>query len=119
LTKTIAFCLLYALLNTGGAAVIKYHLKGNTLSHWRDWIVFLLQPSVLFAFVVIFLSALVMFKALSSGAFSLVIPIATGINFIFTVAIGYFLFSDTLNLRAFVGFLFILLGILLLSSNPK
>lgn len=82
---------------------------------------FLIQPSVIFAFAVIFLSALVMFKALSSGAFSLVIPIATGINFIFTVAIGYYLFNDTLNLRSVIGFLLILLGILVLSSNayPK
>ncbi len=117
MTKTIFYCFVYALLNVSGAALIKLKIKNTILSSFADWISFLFTIQVIIAFICIFISALVLFKALSTGSFTLTIPIATGINFIFTVIIGYFLFSDHLNFISFLGFALILSGIIILSLN--
>lgn len=115
--KAITFCFLYAVLNVTGAAIIKYNLKGRTLNYLNDWINFLLEAQVILAFILIFGSALILFKALSSGYFSFVIPVAVGINFILTIITGYFVFKDKLNVSSYIGFFLILIGILLLSLN--
>src|ERR1044071_225000 len=95
--KAVVFCCLYALLNVAGAAIIKWKLKGRVLSSVNDWIQFLFTPHVIGAFVLIFVSALVMFKALSAANFTFVIPVSAGVNFILTVIVGYYLFKDSLN----------------------
>jgi uncharacterized membrane protein len=117
MTKAILFCVLYAILNVSGAGLIKWKLKGRTLSALSDWIGFLMEPQVIMAFVLVFASALVLFKALSSGQFTFIIPIAVGVNFILTVILGYFLFKDALNTTSFLGFTLILSGIIILSLN--
>jgi multidrug transporter EmrE-like cation transporter len=115
--KTIFFCLLYAILNVSGAAIIKLKLKGLVLEGFNDWFGFLVSIRVMIAFLLIFASALVMFKALSTASFSFTIPIATGINFALTIIAGYFLFKDQLNFLSFLGFALILSGIIVLSLN--
>lgn len=118
--KSIALCFLYAVLNVTGATLIKWRLKGRILNELSDWIGFLINMNVIAAFAIIFLSALVMFKALSTSNFSYIVPVATGINFILTVAIGYFIFKEQINLVSIIGFVLILGGIILLSlSNPS
>ena len=67
----------------------------------------------------IILSALSLFKALSTNNFSLIIPIANGINFILTVMLGYYLFQDKLSFMSFVGFVLIIGGIVVLSLNTQ
>jgi multidrug transporter EmrE-like cation transporter len=114
---TIFYCLLYSILNVSGAALIKLKLKGQVLTAFKDWFEFLLNIQVIVAFVLIFTSALVMFKALSSSAFSFTVPIATGINFALTLIAGYFIFKDQLNGLSFIGFTLILSGIIILSLN--
>jgi multidrug transporter EmrE-like cation transporter len=115
--KAILYCFIYAILNVSGAAVIKLKLKGLVLEGFKDWIGFLMSIQVIVAFTLIFTSALVMFKALSSADFSFTIPIATGINFILTIILGYYLFKDHINFLSFVGFTLILGGIIILSLN--
>jgi multidrug transporter EmrE-like cation transporter len=115
--KAVLFCFLYALLNVSGAAIIKWKLKGRTLGSINDWFNFLLNVQVIGAFVVIFVSALVMFKALSTANFTFVIPVSAGINFILTIIAGYYIFKDQLNIASFVGFTLIISGIILLSIN--
>jgi small multidrug resistance pump len=112
---SIFFCFTYAALNVSGAAIIKNQVKGQNLDSIEMWIKFLLKPSVILAFSIIFLSALVMFKALSSGQFSFIVPISTGINFILTVMVGNFLFNDSLNFASLMGLVFIVTGILILA----
>jgi multidrug transporter EmrE-like cation transporter len=114
---TISYCLLYSILNVSGAAIIKLKLKGLDLEGVKDWIGFLMNLQVIIAFILIFSSALVMFKALSSASFSFTIPIATGINFVLTILAGYFIFKDQLNLLSLFGFSLILSGIIILSLN--
>lgn len=115
--KAILYCFLYALLNVSGAAIIKWNLKGRVLNAFSDWIQFLLNIQVIGAFVVIFASALVMFKALSAANFTFVIPVSAGINFILTIIAGYYIFKDQMSLASFIGFALIISGIILLSIN--
>jgi multidrug transporter EmrE-like cation transporter len=115
--RTISFCLLYALLNVTGAAIIKWKLKNKQLTTFSDWINFLLNYQVIAAFLIIFLSALVLFKSLSTSEFSFVIPVVNGINFTLTILVGYFLFKDHLNFISIVGFFLILSCIMLLAFN--
>lgn len=115
--KALLYCFLYAMLNVAGAAIIKWNLKGKVLNVLSDWIQFLLNIQVIGAFVVVFASALVMFKALSTANFTFVIPVSAGINFILTIIAGYYIFKDQLNLASFLGFSLIISGIILLSIN--
>ncbi len=115
--KAVMLCVLYAFLNVSGAALIKWKLKGRTLAALNDWLRLLLEPQVIAAFALIFLSMLVIFKALSLANFSFVIPVSAGVNFLLTVIAGYFIFRDQLNYVSFIGFALIISGILLLSIN--
>lgn len=115
--KAVLYCALYALLNVSGAAIIKWNLKGKVLTSLNQWISLLLNVQVIGAFVLIFVSMLVIFKALSSANFTFVIPVSAGINFVLTVIAGYFIFKDHLNYISFIGFALIISGILLLSLN--
>jgi uncharacterized membrane protein len=113
----IIYCTLYAILNVAGAGIIKYRIHEKPLLNFTDWLKFLLQVHVLFAFFLIFLSALIMFKALSAGHFSITIPIATGINFIFTVLVGYFIFKNHITIETIFGCLLIIVGVFIVSLN--
>jgi multidrug transporter EmrE-like cation transporter len=117
MTKAVLFCALYALLNVSGAAIIKWNLRGKVLSSLNEWINLLLNIQVLSAFALIFVSMLVIFKALSTANFTFVIPVSAGINFILTVIAGYYIFKDHLNMISFIGFTLIISGIILLSVN--
>ena len=115
--KAIIFCFFYAVLNVSGAALIKWKLKGKVLNEFSDWLNFLLNIQVIGAFALIFVSALVMFKALSTANFSFVIPVSAGINFVLTLIAGYYIFKDKINFVSYIGFTLILSGIVLLSIN--
>jgi multidrug transporter EmrE-like cation transporter len=115
--KAVIFCFFYAVLNVSGAAIIKWNLKGKVLNELNQWISFLLNIQVIAAFSLIFISALVMFKALSSADFTFVIPVSAGINFVLTLIAGYFIFKDKINSVSYIGFTLILSGIILLSIN--
>lgn len=117
MTKAVLYCALYALLNVSGAAIIKWNLKGKVLTNLNQWLSVLFNVQVIGAFALIFISMLVIFKALSSANFTFVIPVSAGINFVLTVIAGYYIFKDTLNLASFVGFTLIISGIILLSVN--
>ena len=115
--QAVLYCALYALLNVSGAAIIKWNLKGKVLTSFDQWINLLLNIQVIGAFALIFVSMLVIFKALSTANFTFVIPVSAGINFVLTVIAGYYIFKDQLSLASFAGFALIISGILLLSIN--
>jgi len=117
--KSILYILLYAAFNVSGAALIKWQLKGKSLTTLGDWLGFMFNIYFVLAFVMIILSALSLFKALSTNNFSLVIPIATGINFVLTIIIGYYFFQDKLSIASFLGFILIISGIVVLSLNTQ
>ncbi len=85
-------CFVYALCNVTGTTLMKWNLKDRALATFGDWMQFFMNFQVILAFAIIFGSALILFKALSLGAFSFIIPAAVGINFVFTVIAGYYIF---------------------------
>lgn len=110
---------MYATFNVCGAAIVKLQLKQTKLAAWQDWLTLFFNGYFIVAALFIILSALAMFKALSGSQFSFVIPIATGINFLLTVVVGYFLFQDRLTIGSYIGIFFIVAGILMLSVNNQ
>lgn len=119
MTRTILYILLYAAFNVSGAALIKWQLKGKSLETLNEWLRLMFNLPFITAFLLIVFSALAFFKALSTNSFSLIIPIATGINFILTIAVGYYLFQDRLSMLSFIGFILIISGIIVLSLNNQ
>lgn len=117
--KTILYILLYATLNVSGAAWIKWQLRGKSLSTVNEWLDLLLNIRFVLAFLLIVFSALALFKALSINNFSLIIPLATGVNFILTIALGSYFFHDKLSYLSFIGFILIIAGILILSLKNQ
>jgi uncharacterized membrane protein len=113
----IICCVVYALLNSIGASIIKNQLQTVQLISIRSYINILFNIKVICGFGLIFISALVLFKALSIGKFSLVVPLSNGINFISTIIIGYFFFQDRLNMYQTFGLFLIITGILFISIN--
>ena len=99
--------------------MIKTQLKGRTLVSPADWISLIGNIPFLAAFLLIALSAMALFKALSTQNFTLIIPLATGINFILTIGVGYFVFHDRLSMLSLLGFILIISGILVLSFNNQ
>ena len=119
MTRTILYILLYAAFNVSGAALIKWQLKGKSLETLNEWLKLMFNLPFIMAFLLIVFSALAFFKALSTNSFSLIIPIATGINFILTIGVGYYLFQDRLSMLSFIGFILIISGIIVLSLNNQ
>ncbi|HEX9152583.1 MAG TPA: hypothetical protein VF842_10900 [Flavobacterium sp.] len=115
--RTLLYIFLYAALNVSGAAIIKMQLKDKTLTTLSEWFLFLLNLPFIGAFLMIIFSALALFKALSTNNFSLIIPLSTGVNFILTIVVGYYLFQDKLSVVSFLGFILIISGIIVLSLN--
>lgn len=115
--QTVLYILIYALFNVSGAAFIKWQLKGKHLNTFQEWLQLIFNVPFMVSFVLIVLSALALFKALSTSNFSFIIPLATGINFILTILIGCYLFQDKLSIFSMLGFLLILGGIIILSIN--
>jgi multidrug transporter EmrE-like cation transporter len=117
--KTVIYIFLYAAFNVSGATLIKMQLKHCRLAGWQEWINFMLNVPFLIASSFIVFSALALFKALANGAFSFVVPIATGMNFLLTVIVGYFLFQDRLSVMSYFGFILIMAGVLILSTENQ
>ena len=120
----ILLCSMYALLNVAGAAVIKNELvslqkEGHQLSMPVDYVYFLFRLKVILGFFIILLSALTMFKALSLQNFSFVAPLATGINFLLTIVVGIIFFKDKVSFAQYIGLLFIISGIMIVSLSAK
>ena len=111
----LLMCLCYAVFNVSGAALIKTEIPHHQLTSLYGYLHFLLTWRVIGGFSVIMISALVMFKALSLGQFSYVVPIATGINFSLTVLLGVLLFNDKLTMFSYLGLSLILGGIIVMS----
>jgi multidrug transporter EmrE-like cation transporter len=115
----ILYSVLYAALTVSGAALIKTELKTATLSGVKEYVAFLFRFKVITGFAVVFISSLVLIKALSIAKISLVNPVATGVNFMFTLIMGYFVFSERIGLAHYFGLVLILAGIVVISMAER
>lgn len=108
-------CALYAGLNVAGSATIKSALEGRTLGSFADYFWFLLYWKTILGLSFVFMSALVVFKALSIAKMTYILPVSTGINFLLTFLIGIFIFAERQNFFSYAGAALVLAGILLMS----
>lgn len=119
LAYIVLFCLLSSCFQITGTSLIKYSINENPIVSVKDYIPFLFQVKVIFALGSVFIAALIMFKALSYGSLSLVTPIFTAINFIFTVVAGRFLFHETMSLAKISGLFIILVGVIMVANSEN
>jgi multidrug transporter EmrE-like cation transporter len=112
--NSILFCFLYAILNASGAALIKSEIPLHYLNTIKEYIAFLCTWKVILGFIIIAASAIIIIKALSINQFSIIMPIAIGINFSLTIIIGMFFFKDTLSVYSILGLFLILSGIIIM-----
>jgi len=115
----VVYSILYAAINVSGAALIKSDLKNQTLAGLSDYFFFLIRWRVIAGFALVFLSAIILIKALSIAKISLVNPMATGINFGFTLMAGYFVFQERITISHYIGLALILGGILIISLAER
>lgn len=122
MNKVVIFSLsaLYATLSVVGATLIK-----STLNNWgvqqrgltsvKDYFSFLFEAKVFFGMGIIFISALVLFKALSLSDFSYVIPVSAAVNFILTATVAAVFFGEKLAWNNYVGIALIVVGVIVLN----
>lgn len=115
----IFLCTLYAGLNVAGASTIKAALAGRALNSVADYVSFLFYWKTIFGLGFIFLSALVVFKALSIAKMTYILPISTGINFLMIFAIGVLVFREEQSWQSYAGAALVLAGILLMSIKSQ
>ena len=113
----IAYSFAYALFNVAGAALIKSQIQTGkpSFNGIGDYLIFLLKAKTLLGLGLVFLAALILFKALSLYEFTRVIPLSIGINFILTAALGHFWFHESLPLMKLSGMGLILAGSILIA----
>lgn len=113
----IAYSFVYALFNVAGAAFVKSQIQGgaHVFNGFGDYLDFLFKWKTILGLGLVFLSALILFKALSLYEFTRVVPLSIGINFILTAALGYFWFHESLQLMKLSGMGLILTGSILIA----
>lgn len=113
----LLFCFISSCFQIAGTSLIKVAVNHTPIAGLKDYIPFLLQPKVILALSFVFIAALILFKALSVGSLSLVTPIFTAINFIFTIIAGRFLFHETMSLAKISGLFIIIIGVFLVANS--
>lgn len=117
---TILFlCFLSSCFQIVGTSLIKTAVNETPIVGLKDYLPFLFQWKVILALSCVFFAALILFKALSSGSLTLVTPIFTAINFIFTIAAGRMLFHESMSLVKISGMLIILIGVFVVANSES
>jgi multidrug transporter EmrE-like cation transporter len=122
MNKMLVFILAsaYASLSVLGATLIKLTLnswgrEGKGLNGFKDYFSFIFELKVFFGMAIIFVSALVLFKALSLGGFNYVLPMSAAINFILTAIIATYFFGEDFDWTNLVGITLIVGGVFVLN----
>jgi len=113
----VLLCFLSTCFQIAGTSLIKFVLNQAPIVTLRDYIPFLMEVKVILAFAFVFVAALIMSKALSIGSLSLVTPVFTAINFVFTVIAGKLLFNDPMSMTKVSGLLIIIIGVILVANS--
>ncbi len=119
IASIIIVCFLSSCFQIAGTSFIKIAINQTPIVSVKDYLPFLLQPKVIMALFFVFIAALILFKALSLGSLSLVTPVFTAINFVFTIIAGKYLFNESMGLAKISGLLIILIGVILVANSEK
>lgn len=111
----------YALLNVVGAAIVKTEIATglHAFDSSGSYIDFLLEARVIAGLGVVFLGALVLFRALSLFELSRVIPVSIGVNFVLSAVVGRWLFGESASAAKLLGLVLMLAGALLASAGER
>lgn len=116
--------LMYAVLNSYGALIIKHEINKiekidlNSVGSIIEFFVKLAKfPAVITGFVAIFISALVWMAALSRMDVSLAYPAAVGLNFLIVTLVAISLFGEQININKILGILLVFASIYFLSKS--
>lgn len=119
IVNIIFLCFLSSCFQIAGTSLIKFAINQNPIESIKDYWPFLWQVKVILALSFVFIAALIMFKALSFGSLSVVTPIFTAINFLFTIVAGKFLFDESTSLIKISGLVLIIIGVVLVANSEK
>ena len=119
IASIIFLCFVSACFQIAGTSLIKVAINQNPIVAVKDYLPFLFQLKVMLALSFVFVAALIMFKALSFGSLSMVTPVFTTINFLFTIIAGKLLFNESMSLAKISGLLIILIGVILVANSEK
>ena len=119
IANIILLCFASSCFQVTGTTIIKYVINKSPIDSISDYIPFLFQVKVILALTCVFVAAMFLVKALSFGSLSLVTPIFTAINFVFTVLSGRLLFNDNMSLTKISGLLIIIVGVFLVANSEK
>jgi multidrug transporter EmrE-like cation transporter len=116
--------LMYAVLNSYGALIIKHEINKiekidlNSVGSIIEFFVKLAKsPAVITGFVAIFISALAWMAALSRMDVSLAYPAAVGLNFLIVTFVAISLFGEQININKILGILLVFASIYFLSKS--
>jgi multidrug transporter EmrE-like cation transporter len=116
--------LMYAVLNSYGALIIKHEINKiekidlNSVGSIIEFFVKLAKsPAVITGFVAIFISALAWMAALSRMDVSLAYPAAVGLNFLIVTLVAISLFGEQININKILGILLVFASIYFLSKS--
>ncbi len=113
----ILFSSLYSFFNSTAALIIKKKLTTQKIDQLKDFVIFLIDPKIGLAFILILISMYFSMKALSLASFSFVIPLTISINFIFTILVGVLFFKDRFEFTSCIGLILIIVGIMLIAKT--
>ena len=117
ISKFTLYATLYAVFNVAGATLIKHKLGASSVSSVRDFILFLMSAQTILALCLIVVSMFFSIKVLSLASFSAAVPYLTGINFILTLMVGIFIFSERLIPIGYIGVFLIFIGVVCVSMG--
>lgn len=115
----IFLCFLSCCFQVAGTSLIKFVLNNSPIASVRDYLPFLADLKVVLALSCVFIAALIMFKALSYGSLTLVTPIFTAINFVFTIIAGKYFFNEQMSMMKVSGLVIIIAGVFLVANSEK
>lgn len=105
-----------SLLNGTASIFFKKKLTHQPIAQPKDFIFFLLDPLIIFACFLIFISMYFSIKTLSFTKLSIALPLIFSCNLIFSTLAGAVFFQEKINLHIFTGLILILIGIFFLTT---
>lgn len=111
------FCFLSSCFQVTGTSLLKNAINKHPIVNLKDYLPFLIQFQVICALAFIFIAALIVIKALSIGSLTLVTPLFTAINFLFTIIAGKYIFHESMSLMKISGLIIIVVGVILVAQS--
>jgi len=115
--KLLMLILLQALLNIGGATLIKKELNESTYNNIGEQLLFLFKLKPFIGLALIGVGFLVMISILKEANLSLFQPISSGLTYIVTIGFSIMILQEKISWSTLLGMVVILAGVLLITKS--